>query len=216
MKIKETETQMKERPVISEALKQEVRKYLSPVNLASQSANRIETLRSCSAEVHSFAQNIDEEYRGLKDSGEIVRHIASAKLDSFMNSPDFDSSVLSLALDTMVSFRGKMLGKASDAESARAMLLSFSAERQDVVTGYALFVPGQGILTGSEHSSVFFNPLSPDDVSDYLALGEWIGVAGSYRIQKNGWKLIDRIEGSWLNVVGLPLEKLVSLLSSLH
>lgn len=204
---------MKEKPVLDEKLVKEARSRLSPLNLASSSPNRLELLeKDCGIKVSAWPQNAEETKDGHTQPSSIVSHIALIKLVSFMNSRDFDPLTLSLALDTMVSFRDEILGKPGDRNDARRMLSEFSGQMQEVVTGWALFTPARGILSGCSTSRVFFSRLSEAQIESYLDSGEWTGAAGGYRIQKTGYTLIDRIEGSWSNVIGLPLEDITKVL----
>ena len=204
---------MKEKPVLDEKLVKEARSRLSPLNLASSSPNRLELLeKDCGIKVSAWPQNAEETKDGHTQPSSIVSHIALIKLVSFMNSRDFDPLTLSLALDTMVSFRDEILGKPEDRHAARRMLSEFSGQMQEVVTGWALFTPARGILSGCSTSRVFFSQLSEAQIESYLDSGEWTGAAGGYRIQKTGYTLIDRIEGSWSNVIGLPLEDITKVL----
>ncbi len=204
---------MKEKPVLDEKLVKEARSRLSPLNLASSSPNRLELLeKDCGIKVSAWPQNAEETKDGHTQPSSIVSHIALIKLISFMNSRDFDHLTLSLALDTMVSFRDEILGKPEDRNDARRMLSEFSGQMQEVVTGWALFTPARGILSGCSTSRVFFSQLSEAQIESYLDSGEWTGAAGGYRIQKTGYTLIDRIEGSWSNVIGLPLEDITKVL----
>ena len=204
---------MKEKPVLDEKLVKEARSCLSPLNLASSSPNRLELLeKDCGIKVSAWPQNAEETKDGHTQPSSIVSHIALIKLVSFMNSRDFDPLTLSLALDTMVSFRDEILGKPEDRHDARRMLSEFSGQMQEVVTGWALFTPARGILSGCSTSRVFFSQLSEAQIESYLDSGEWTGAAGGYRIQKTGYTLIDRIEGSWSNVIGFPLEDITKVL----
>lgn len=204
---------MKEKPVLDEKLVKEARSRLSPLNLASSSPNRLELLeKDCGIKVSAWPQNAEETKDGHTQPSSIVSHIALIKLVSFMNSRDFDHFTLSLALDTMVSFRDEILGKPEDRNDARRMLSEFSGQMQEVVTGWALFTPARCILSGCSTSRVFFSQLSEAQIESYLDSGEWTGAAGGYRIQKTGYTLIDRIEGSWSNVIGLPLEDITKVL----
>ena len=204
---------MKEKPVLDEKLVKDARSCLSPLNLASSSPNRLELLENdCGIKVSAWPQNAEETKDGHTQPSSIVSHIALIKLVSFMNSRDFDPLTLSLALDTMVSFRDEILGKPEDRNDARRMLREFSGQMQEVVTGWALFTPARGILSGCSTSRVFFSQLSEAQIESYLDSGEWTGAAGGYRIQKTGYTLIERIEGSWSNVIGLPLEDITKVL----
>lgn len=196
-------------PELDEDLRRECRRLLDPMVLASASPNRLETLLSCGIHVTTRPQDTSEDHAGLVEPDLIVRHISRLKMDSYVSGGQFDESMPALALDTMVSFDGMMLGKPRSREEAGRMLSSFSGRDQEVVTGYVLYVPGHGLSCSSAHSKVRFCHLTPSQVEEYLDTGEWQGAAGGYRIQKSAWRLVESIEGSWSNVVGIPLEAIV-------
>lgn len=203
---------MTEKPTLDTKLALKAARLLSPIDLASGSATRIQLLKDCGVEFRSYPQDTDED-RGLATTpGQIVCHIAKGKMDAFASSADFDPARLALALDTMVSFHGRMLGKPHDEADARRMITAFCGQWQDIVTGYVLHIPGKGMRTGAAHSRLLFRSLSPEEVDSYIEGEEWKGVAGGYRLQLNGWRLVERIEGSWSNIVGIPLEELVGIL----
>ncbi len=204
---------MKACPTIDPSLAERARKIMNPLILASGSANRLAFLQDCGLTVKVAKQDVDETYDGSLSGEEIVAHISSIKMDSYLNSKDFDADTLAISLDTMVSFEGKLLGKPKDRQEACKMLSSFSAHKQRVVTGYCIYRPGLGVIRGSEHSDVVFRSLTEAEIQAYLETGEYIGAAGGYRIQKTGYTLIERIEGSWANVIGFPLEAILEELS---
>lgn len=202
-------------PELDSRLIDEVRRLMDPLVLASASPNRLETLRQCGISVRACPQDTCEDYGPLSDPGQIVRHISRLKMDSYLSNIAHDEDTLAIALDTMVSFDGRMLGKPGSRQEAKEMLTSFSGRVQDVVTGYVLYVPLLGTFCSSDLSRVRFRRLGEDDVERYLDGGEWQGAAGGYRIQRNGWRLVESIEGSWSNVIGIPLESIVAALGGL-
>lgn len=118
-----------------------------------------------------------------------------------------------LGVDTVVVCDGEQLGKPSDESDARRMLGLLSGTTHEVVSGLCLRGPGWE-ETGQATTRVAFRPLSPGDFDSYLATGEWEGRAGAYAIQGLGASLVQRIEGDYLNVVGLPGALLVELLGA--
>ena len=118
-----------------------------------------------------------------------------------------------LGVDTEVLFDGGLLGKPADATEAEAMLESLAGRTHEVCSGLCLRTPAWEELH-TESTLVTFRALTPRDSRHYLAAGEWQGRAGAYAIQGLGASLVERIEGDFLNVVGLPGALLVRLLSS--
>jgi septum formation protein len=117
-----------------------------------------------------------------------------------------------LGVDTVVVYRGEVLGKPASATEAERMLETLSGRTHEVVSGLCLRTPAWEELH-RDVTRVTFRELTPRDVAGYLGLGEWDGRAGAYAIQGGGASLVERVEGDYLNVVGLPAALLVRLLA---
>jgi septum formation protein len=118
-----------------------------------------------------------------------------------------------LGVDTIVSCNGEVLGKPENAADAERMLETLGGRTHEVVSGLCLRTPAWEELH-RETTRVTFRELTPRDLAHYLASGEWEGRAGAYAIQGLGASLVSRIEGDYLNVVGLPGALLVRLLAT--
>ena len=122
------------------------------------------------------------------------------------------SGCVTLGVDTTVHLDGRVYGKAADAQEAAAMLGELGGRTHTVLSGVCLLTPdGEDV----EHAEtlVTFRPLPPDELERYVASGEWRGRAGAYAIQGLGGRLVERIDGDYLNVVGLPGALLLRLLT---
>jgi septum formation protein len=117
-----------------------------------------------------------------------------------------------LGVDTEVVVDGEALGKPTDAAAAEAMLERLSGRTHEVVSGLCLRTRAWEELDG-ETTLVTFRSLTARDLAHYVGSGEWQGRAGGYAIQGLGGSLVERIEGDYLNVVGLPAALLVRLLA---
>jgi nucleoside triphosphate pyrophosphatase len=117
-----------------------------------------------------------------------------------------------LGVDTVVVCGDEVLGKPAGAGDAERMLETLSGRTHEVVSGLCLRTRAWEELQG-EVTRVTFRPLTPRDIAGYLALGEWEGRAGAYAIQAAGASLVERVDGDYLNVVGLPAALLVRLLA---
>ena len=117
-----------------------------------------------------------------------------------------------LGVDTEVLLEGGLLGKPRNATEAEAMLEALSGRTHEVCSGLCLRTVAWEELH-SESTFVTFRTLTPRDLAHYVAADEWNGRAGAYAIQGLGASLVERIEGDFLNVVGLPGALLVRLLS---
>ncbi len=124
-----------------------------------------------------------------------------------------------VACDTDVVLDGKALGKPADAAEARSYLDRMSGRAHTVMSGLVVLAGGEE-RAGLERTTVVFKELSDADKDRYVAFGEWRGRSGGYAIQTLGSTLVERVEGSVSNVVGLPVGLLFDLapelLSTLH
>jgi septum formation protein len=118
-----------------------------------------------------------------------------------------------LGVDTEVLLDGALLGKPGNATDAEAMLEALSGRTHAVCSGLCLRTMAWEELH-AETTLVTFRTLTPRDLAHYVAADEWNGRAGAYAIQGLGASLVERIEGDFLNVVGLPGALLVRLLGS--
>ena len=117
-----------------------------------------------------------------------------------------------LGVDTEVLLDGELLGKAEDATEAEAMLERISGRTHEVVSGLCLRTPAWEELA-TETTLVTIRALTPRELAHYVAAREWQGRAGAYAIQGLGASLVEKIDGDYLNVVGLPGALLVRLLA---
>jgi septum formation protein len=117
-----------------------------------------------------------------------------------------------LGCDTEVICAGRVYGKADTRADAEEMLDSLAGQTHEVVSGLALITPSWEEVH-REVTRVTFRPLDARDLAHYVASGEWEGRAGAYAIQGLGASLVERVDGDYLNVVGLPGALLVRLLS---
>jgi len=117
-----------------------------------------------------------------------------------------------LGIDTTVVLGGRAYGKPADAGDAERMLEELAGRTHAVVSGLCLIAPGWEVVEAAA-TLVTFRALTPRDLGLYVASGEWEGRAGGYAIQGRGAALVERVEGDYLNVVGLPGALLVRLLA---
>jgi septum formation protein len=118
---------------------------------------------------------------------------------------------LILGADTDVALDGEILGKPRDAAQAREYLERLAGRRHEVVGGIALAEGGAVVAAAVVVTAVDFRPADADLLDWYVASGEWRGRAGGYAIQGRGAALVVGIAGDYLNVVGLPLARLLEL-----
>ncbi len=180
----------------------------APLVLASTSPQRRAILEQLRIPFEVAAPRYDE---GVLDGASAVagvREHARRKAESIASEAG-DRPVL--GVDTAVLLDGAVFGKPADATAAEAMLEVLAGRTHEVVSGLCLRTPAWEEVQ-HEVTRVSFRPLTPRNLAAYLATGEWEGRAGAYAIQGFGAALVRRIEGDYLNVVGLPAALLVQIL----
>ncbi len=173
--------------------------------LASQSPQRLALCRQLDLEPEVVDPAVDETPLEGESAAELVLRLAKAKAGAVIDSnPD----AIVIAGDSVVAADSEILGKPSDVVEARQMLQLLSGRTHSVFTGLSLQA-GSRSFDNVEETQVTFIELSSAIVEAYLSTGEWKGRAGACGIQGKGEAFISRIEGSYSNVVGLPVHKLL-------
>jgi septum formation protein len=179
------------------------------VLLASASPRRRELLKLVGIEHEVRPANIDEQYLAGELPREHAERLAREKAVA-LDAPD----AVTIGSDTIVVVDGEVLGKPRDRAHAAAMLRQLSGRSHIVMTGVAARWRGE-LASGLEEVGVTFRTLSEDDIERYIDTGEPMDKAGAYGIQGFGATIVDRVDGDYFAVMGLPLNRLVRLLQSL-
>ncbi len=119
-----------------------------------------------------------------------------------------------IGADTTVIFDGKIYGKPDSPEDAARMLAAFSGNTHHVITDVTI-IAGKNTRSFSSDTAVTFYPLSPEEIQSYIQTGEPLDKAGAYGIQENGAFFVQKIDGDYYNVVGLPIAPLLRTLQDL-
>jgi septum formation protein len=181
-----------------------------PLLLASTSPQRRAILEQLRIPFDVAVPRYEEDDQAAGDPIQLVRDHAAGKAGSVAA---LAGERPVLATDTAVVLDGGVYGKPIDAGEAERMLEALGGRTHEVLSGLCLRTPGWTELH-HEITRVTFRPLTPADLAWYVAAGEWKNRAGAYAIQGLGASLVERIEGDYLNVVGLPGALLVRLLST--
>jgi nucleoside triphosphate pyrophosphatase len=180
-----------------------------PLLLASTSPQRRAILAQLGIPFDVVAPRYVEHDPPDADATTLVRDHARGKAESVVGVADGRPV---LGVDTTVAVDGRIYGKPADAGEAEQMLEALSGATHAVVSGLCLVTPAWEVVeTATTH--VTFRALTPRDLGLYVASREWEGRAGGYAIQGLGAALVERVEGDYLNVVGLPGALLVRLLA---
>jgi septum formation protein len=176
--------------------------------LASNSPRRKELLAAAGISCEVVSVDVDESVRGLEPPGEHVRRLARLKAEVGLAARP---GRLVLGADTVVVVGTEILGKPHDAEDAARMLRLLSGREHEVLTGVALVSPTQTVVEVAK-TRVWFTPLGADEIAAYVASGEPVDKAGAYAIQGLASRFVERIQGNYTNVVGLPVPLVYRLL----
>jgi septum formation protein len=183
--------------------------------LASQSPRRSHLLREAGYEFIVDPVKVSEIIDENLNPEAMVLSLAQRKAEVALKSPKYLKSedILILAADTLVISKGRALGKPKNTAEAEQFLVELSGQTHAVSTAICLAVAGGGPAASHvEVSKVTFRTLSAAEIRTYVESGEPMDKAGAYAIQGEASVFVSRLEGSWSNVVGLPLEALESLL----
>jgi septum formation protein len=156
-----------------------------------------------------LAADVDESSRPGETPQVYVERLA---LEKALAIAAVRTDALVIGADTTVVVDGRALGKPRDPADAVGMLRRLNGRSHDVLTGVAVAGP-QGIKSAVERTRVWFDPMTDEDIDRYVASGEPLDKAGAYAIQGLASRYIPRIEGSYTNVVGLPVALVVRLIA---
>lgn len=171
--------------------------------LLAQAGYVFDVLPSPFDEPHDFADDVSPANRAEASSYFKARSVARLCTDEVV-----------LAADTVVALGSDVFGKPGDVQEARRILSELAGTTHLVITGVTLFdAGGQRRFIGHDTTRVSMRPMDDDALDKYLAGNEWREKAGAYGIQDRGDAFIERIEGSFTNVVGLPMELVSKLLT---
>lgn len=174
--------------------------------LASKSPRRRELLKYITTDFTAVSSDVDEALPDGISPSDAVLYLSKIKAEPFRNDND-----IVIGADTVVSIDGKILGKPCDKAEARQMLKSLSGREHSVFTGITV-IKGTKEKSFYTETKVRFFELSDDDISNYIETGEPMDKAGAYGIQGLGSLLVEKIDGDYFNVVGLPVSKLNKVL----
>jgi septum formation protein len=180
--------------------------------LASASPRRADLLRSAGLDFSVLPGHVDESRFAGEPAAEYVARVATSKARAVASIHPGD---MVLAADTAVVLDGDVLGKPEDAADAARMLRRLSGRAHVVLTGVTLLAPN-GEVSFVDATRVWLAPLSEDDIAWYVASGEPMDKAGAYAVQGLASRFVVRIDGSYANVVGLPVARVAAALKALE
>jgi septum formation protein len=180
-----------------------------PLILASESPRRREIFRYFTLPFEQVSHTFDEE--SLSKTLPPLEFAKSLSLEKAKNVHARYPENVVVAADTIVVIDNTILSKPKNRSDAAAMMHSLSGQWHTVITGVSV-VSSEKTLTGSESTKVLMRRLTENEIQSYLDRGEWHDKVGGYAIQGVGSLLVERIEGCYYNVMGLPVGILCSML----
>lgn len=177
---------------------------MADIILASASPRRRELLTLTGVDFSVKVADVNEVIPENAKPDEVVMSLAMQKAQAVANANP-DSIVI--GSDTVVAFDGEILGKPKSEENAAQMLAMLSGRSHTVYTGVAI-IHGEKTKSFCEATEVVFHNLTEEEICNYIATGECMDKAGAYGIQGKGCVLVEKINGDYFNVVGLPVSKL--------
>lgn len=199
------------------------KKYINKILLASASPRRKELLKQIGLEftvepsnyeqsINSKAEPCDyqENINFSSEPHELARSLSREKARLVAQNHE---NALVIAADTFILFKGKIIGKPATEIEARGMLQRINGEQHSVITGLTIIDTGSNkTVSKSVETKVYIRKLTSDEIDAYVKTGEPLDKAGAYAIQGLGSVIVERIEGDYFNVVGLPLSTLADSL----
>ncbi len=180
--------------------------------LASASPRRKRLLRKAGYRFEVIPSNIDESGFDLEGVSSI-EHTRRLGLAKALAVAQKYPSMLVLGADTVVDFKGRIVGKPKDAGDAERITRMLFSGPHEVITAVALVRIDDAIeMVETETTTVYPRKLTAEQIAEHIKNGDWRGKAGAYGIQETGDEFVERIEGSFTNVMGLPIELVESLL----
>ena len=178
--------------------------------LASGSTGRQELLRRTGVSFTVDPSEVDES----TDAASVEEHVQTLALRKARSVSARHPEAVVIGADTVAELDGKIIGKPESADEARAMLRVLSGRYHRLLSGLAVLAPDGRAYCGLEVTSVHMRELADEEIDAYVESGEPLGKSGCYEIQGLGATIIDRIEGDFANVVGLPMAHLASVLKT--
>jgi septum formation protein len=176
--------------------------------LASQSPRRRQILQDAGVSFESKSKDTNEDFSSTLPKHEVPVFLAKKKAQAFL--PELKENELLITADTVVIIGDEILNKPGNKDEAIQMLTKISGRMHEVVTGVCITTLNKQI-SFSDLTRVFFLPLSQTDIEYYVDKHKPFDKAGSYGIQEYiGYIGIEKIEGSYFNVMGLPIHKVIA------
>ena len=181
--------------------------------LASKSPRRLELLNMLGYDVKTVVSEVDESLIYDNNPSELARKLSYEKAMAVYSSLTDDSLPI-IAADTLVDLNGTVLGKPKDRDDAKNMLTSLSGSTHFVHTGFTVLYKGN-VISECNSSSVIFRKISDFELNEYLTSMEYADKAGAYGIQGKAGAFVEKIDGDFFSIMGLPICAIAKIINEL-
>ncbi len=183
---------------------------MKTIILASTSPRRKELLAKTGVDFEVLAGDYEEDMTLPLSPLELAKHLSLGKAESVAkDNPD----AVVIGADTFVAFGEHVLGKPHTKEKAKEMLQMLNGKQHSIITGFSIVHKSAGkIVSEAIEAKVYFRNLTESEIDEYISTGEPLDRAGGYAIQGGGAKFVEKIEGDYDTIVGLPVIEVVKAL----
>jgi septum formation protein len=182
--------------------------------LASTSPRRLELLRGLGLKVKVVGSRVKESKFSIKNPEKLAKTLALTKAQEVARRT---KDGLVIGADTIVVLKGKILGKPKDSKGAKSMLRELSGKTHEVLTGLAVIDASSGkTIVDFVGTKVKFRKLTDEEITNYVTTDRPFDKAGAYAIQEKAGLFVEKIDGCYFNVVGLPLARLAEILKEFN
>jgi septum formation protein len=196
-----------------------IRKILKKIILATGSVDRREIFERANLSFTAISSDVDESSykKNIKDPLQLVQRLAKEKvLDVKKKLADTSKDVIIIGADTIVEYKGEIIGKAKNEQNAFNILKKLMGKTHNLITGLAINQIGNDkVIIEYDITRVEFLPLPDNDIKKYIALGEWKGRAGAYSLRERASLFIKSVNGSPSTVLGLPMQRVFQILKNI-
>lgn len=178
--------------------------------LASKSPRRRQLLEQIGLEFEIRESEYEEDMAAMADPVELVKFLALNKAKAVAQ---HYSDAIVIGADTFVIFDNQFIGKPKDKDDARRMLRLLSGQTNNIITGFAVIDTATGrVVNGFDRADVTIRELTDEDIENYIETGEPLDKAGAFGIQGVGAVIVEKVDGDYHNIMGLPLSKIYAIL----
>ncbi|MEI7579414.1 MAG: nucleoside triphosphate pyrophosphatase [bacterium] len=185
---------------------------MSQLILASSSPRRKEILSMLGLEFATIPADIDESIKENEQPESYVLRLAKEK--ALKVAIDYSDAIV-IGSDLTIDLAGKTFGKAQNPEMAKQFLENYSGKSHYTHCGFAIVINNKVISSGVANTTITFKDLTAEEITNYVSDKEWLGLAGSYGVQGTAAKFITKFQGSYFDILGLPIYEIAGVLIKL-